>query len=200
MSIKQGGICIYYKVFLPLKTEIIYHLREFINFEVRSTCKLCNFITLSLTYSEVFWAYCYLHRSGLEETDPLSSSFENADYHLLDKIPKAMRFTCFRMIYNEQSMFSLYVIIMSHTSFRVNPHSRVCLNVKEPLAWSRSHIWSLSHSNVIRTHNHLVCKWTLNHLAKLASLAKRLSVRLWIKWLWVPITLLSPKVCFLTWK
>ena len=67
-----------------------------------------------------------------------------------------MRFTCFRMIYNEQSMFSLYVIIMSHTSFRVNPHSRVCLNVKEPLAWSRSHIWSLSDSNVIRTHNHLV--------------------------------------------
>ena len=59
----------------------------------------------------------------------------------------------------------LYVIIMSHTSFRVNPHSIVCLNVKELLARSRRHIWSLSDSNVIRTHNHLVRKRTLNHLA-----------------------------------
>ena len=32
--------------------------------------------------------------------------------------------------------------------------------------------------NWIRTHNHLVHKRTLNHLAKLASLAKWLSVRL----------------------
>ena len=32
--------------------------------------------------------------------------------------------------------------------------------------------------NWIRTHNHLIHKRTLNHLAKLASLAKWLSVRL----------------------
>ena len=32
---------------------------------------------------------------------------------------------------------NLYVIIMSHTSFRVNPHSIVCLNVKELLARNR---------------------------------------------------------------
>ena len=50
---------------------------------------------------------------------------------------------------------------MSCTSFRVNPHSVVCLNVKELLARSRHHIWSLSDSNVIRTHNHLVHKQTL---------------------------------------
>ena len=60
----------------------------------------------------------------------------------------------------------LYVIIMSRTSFRVNPHSIVCLNVKELLAWSRRHIWSLSDSNGIRTHTHLVRKRTLNHLTK----------------------------------
>ena len=36
----------------------------------------------------------------------------------------------------------------------------------------------LSDCNWIRTHNHLVHKRTLNHLAKLASLAKWLSVRL----------------------
>ena len=85
----------------------------------------------------------------------------------------------------------LYVIIMSPTSFRVNPHSIVCLNVKEFLARSRHHISSLSDSNEIRTYNHLVRKRTLNHLAKLASLAKWLSIRLRTKWLWVPISLLS---------
>ena len=58
---------------------------------------------------------------------------------------------------------------MSHTSFGVNPHSIVCRNVKKLLAWSRRHIWSLSDSNWIWTHNHLVRKQTLNHLAKLAK-------------------------------
>ena len=53
---------------------------------------------------------------------------------------------------------------MSRTSLRENPHSIVCLNVKELLAQSRRHIWSLSDSNEIRIHNHLLCKRTLNHL------------------------------------
>ena len=44
-----------------------------------------------------------------------------------------------------------------------------CLNVKELLARNRRDIWSLSNSNGIRTHNHLVRKRTLNHLAKLAK-------------------------------
>ena len=58
---------------------------------------------------------------------------------------------------------------MSHTRFRVNSHSIVCLNVKELLSRSRCHIWNLSDSNVIRSHNYLVRKRTLNHLAKLAK-------------------------------
>ena len=84
----------------------------------------------------------------------------------------------------------LYVIIMSHTSFSMNLHSIVCLNVKELFAQSRRHILSLSDSNRIWTHNHLVCKQTLNHLAKLAKLRT--------KWLWVRIPLLSLKssICF----
>ena len=70
---------------------------------------------------------------------------------------------------------------MPRTSFRVNPHSIVCLNVKERLAQSRRHIWSLTDSNRIQTLNHLVRKRTLNHLAKLA---KWLSV--WINgWMFV---------------
>ena len=40
----------------------------------------------------------------------------------------------------------------------------------------------ISDSNVIRTHNHLVRKKTINHLASLTSLAKCLSVRLQTKW------------------
>ena len=48
----------------------------------------------------------------------------------------------------------------------------------------------LSDSNEIRTHNHLVRKRTLNHLA---SFAKWLSVRLQTKWLSVRISLLSLK-------
>ena len=49
-------------------------------------------------------------------------------------------------------------------------------------------------SNGIGTHNRLVSKRTLNHLTKLASLAKWLSVLLRTKWLLVPIPLLSLKL------
>ena len=61
------------------------------------------------------------------------------------------------------------VIIMSPTGFSMIQHSVVCLNVKELLSQSLDHIWSFSDSNGIRTHNHVVCKWTLNHLARLAK-------------------------------
>ena len=44
-----------------------------------------------------------------------------------------------------------------------------CLNVKELLARNRRENWSLSDCNGTRTHNHVVRKWTLNHLAKLAK-------------------------------
>ena len=45
-----------------------------------------------------------------------------------------------------------------------------CLNVKELLAQNRHGIWSLSECNRNQIHNHLVCKRTLNHLAKLVWL------------------------------
>ena len=86
----------------------------------------------------------------------------------------------------------LHVIIMLRTSFRVNPGSIVCLNVKEFLARTRCHIWNLRDSNEIRTHNHLVRKRTLNNLY----------VHLRTKWLWVRISLLSLKlirICRIQW-
>ena len=45
------------------------------------------------------------------------------------------------------------------------------LNVKELLARNRRDIWNLSEYNETRTHNHLVRKQTLNHLAKLVELS-----------------------------
>ena len=43
------------------------------------------------------------------------------------------------------------------------------LKIKDLLAQNKRHIWGLSDSNGIRTHNHLLCKWTLKNLAKLAK-------------------------------
>ena len=48
-----------------------------------------------------------------------------------------------------------------------------CLNVKELLARSSRKTWSLSDCNWNRTQNHLVCKRTLNHLAKWLSVLLR---------------------------
>ena len=73
-----------------------------------------------------------------------------------------------------------------------------CLNVKEILAGSRREIWSLSDCNWTRNPEPLlVCKRTLNNLAKLASLAKWLSVRLRTKWFWVRVQLQSLKLLLL---
>ena len=99
---------------------------------------------------------------------------------------KTLRFSKYKSIYLEIILLSilkqeinwLCVIIMSPASFRVNLHSIDCQNVKKLLVPSRRYIWSLSDSNGIRTHNHLVGNRALNHLAKLVGLAKWLSVAL----------------------
>ena len=71
-----------------------------------------------------------------------------------------------------------------------------CLNVKELLAQNRRKIWSLSDCNWTQTLNHLVCKRTLNHLAKQTSLVKWLSVCLRTKCLWVWVQVYSQKTGF----
>ena len=59
-----------------------------------------------------------------------------------------------------------------HVTYEIqrNLHFIVWMNVKELLARSRYHIWGLSDSNWIRTHNHLVGKQTLKYLAKPARI------------------------------
>ena len=62
----------------------------------------------------------------------------------------------------------VYVIIMSRMHFRVNLHSIVAWMSRTP--WlEQVRIWMLNESNGIRTHSYLVCKETLNYLAKLAK-------------------------------
>ena len=73
---------------------------------------------------------------------------------ILGRFKVQNRIVCsYRVTYAFQSESTLYI----------------CLNVKELLAQSRREIWSLSDCNWTRTHNQLVRKRTLNHLAKLAK-------------------------------
>ena len=63
----------------------------------------------------------------------------------------------------------LYVLILSRMRFRVNSHSIVAWFSRNSLLENRCRIWSLSDCNGTWTHNDLVHKRTLNHLAKLAK-------------------------------
>ena len=58
-----------------------------------------------------------------------------------------------------------------HVTYTLQSESTVYsyLNVKELFALSRCEIWRLRDCNWTRTHNHLVHKQALNHLAKLAK-------------------------------
>ena len=78
---------------------------------------------------------------------------------------------CFRII---RKQYKLTVCSCSVTyTFQSKSTLYSCLNIKELLARSRRKIWSLSDCNWTRTQNHLVCKRTLNHLAKWLSVLLR---------------------------
>ena len=72
-------------------------------------------------------------------------------------------------------IFSVYWLQVGLNSFSCiflscHVHVSEWMNVKEPLAQNRHGIWSLGDCNRTQVHNHLVCKWTLNHLATLVRL------------------------------
>ena len=48
-----------------------------------------------------------------------------------------------------------------------------CLNIKELHSQKSHDIWCLCECNGMRTHNHLVCQWILNHFAKMTK---------WLNW------------------
>ena len=93
------------------------------------------------------------------------------------------------MSFVRQFQYWLYAIIISRTRFQSESRLYSFLYVKELLARNRRNIWSLSDSNGIRIHNHLVRKRTL-------SLDKWLIVSLRTKWLRVRISLLPISILF----
>ena len=67
---------------------------------------------------------------------------------------------------------TLYLTVCSyHISYEFQSESTLysCVDVEEFLARNRHHISSLSYSNQIPTHNHIVHKRTIHHLAKLTK-------------------------------
>ena len=81
------------------------------------------------------------------------------------------------------------------TAFQIESALYGCLNVKELFALTRYNIWFLSDSNGIWTHNHLVRKWILNHIAKLVKwLSCVVSTYLRCNLTWVRIQLLPLKL------
>ena len=79
-----------------------------------------------------------------------------------------------KFLFSSQHRFQFSVFFYAicfncmHLSFQHESALYSCLNVKELLAWNRRKIWSWNDCNYTRTYNHLACKQTLNHLAKLA--------------------------------
>ena len=60
LNVKRGGVCIYYKISLPLKIKNIHYLQKCINFEIKIIKdKLCNFISLyhSLNQSKMILSH-----------------------------------------------------------------------------------------------------------------------------------------------
>ena len=62
---KRGGICIYYKHFLPLRILNVQYLQECINFEMKIGDKVCNFISLYRSPSQT-----------LDDFETFSKNFE----------------------------------------------------------------------------------------------------------------------------
>ena len=69
-----------------------------------------------------------------------------------------------------QNYYFCLTISSYHVTYAFQSESTLysSLNIKEPLTRNRREIWTLCDWNGARTHNRLVRKRTLNHLAKLA--------------------------------
>ena len=65
----------------------------------------------------------------------------------------------------------------------------IFLNIKKLLAWGRRNIWNLSDRNATQTHNHLVRKRTINHLAKLDQFGQMVDYLFMNKWIRVRVPL-----------
>ena len=82
----------------------------------------------------------------------------------------------FKKLWESSKILTVYY----HVTFAFQSESSLysCLNVKELLAGNRCDSWHLNDSNGIQTHNHLVCKWTLDQLS---------GCRLWVRIPWLSV-------------
>ena len=62
---KRGGVCLYYKNYLPLRVLNISYLKEYLNFELKICDKSCNFIAL-----------CRFPSQSQEDFEIFSDNFE----------------------------------------------------------------------------------------------------------------------------
>ena len=65
---KQGGVCVYYKHSLAFKLSNIYNLKECMNFQISFGGKICNFISL--------------YRSPSQLSDPSKDFADNLELNL----------------------------------------------------------------------------------------------------------------------
>ena len=68
LNSRRGGVCIYYKNYLPLQIISVNYLSECINFEIVIGNKICNFITL--------------HRLPSQNQDDFQTSVDNLKMNL----------------------------------------------------------------------------------------------------------------------
>ena len=68
LNSKRGGVCIYYKNYLPLRIISVNYLSECINFEIMVGNKICNFITL--------------YRSPSQNQDDFQAFIDNLEMNL----------------------------------------------------------------------------------------------------------------------
>ena len=82
LNIKRGGIFICHKISLPLKIKNIHYLQECIDFKIKITDKLCNFITI----------YCSLDQCK-DDFESFINKFElnldsvRVNHHFLTLVP-----------------------------------------------------------------------------------------------------------------
>ena len=110
---------------------------------------------------------------------------DGIQFHLLlHKRPKWWVWFLIEKNFYVEKVHWLYVLVMSRTRFRVNPHSIVAWMSRNSLFKAGAKSEWLSDCNWTRTQSHLVRKQTLNHYAKL-------SVHLQANWFWVRVQLQS---------
>ena len=129
--------------FILLRRSFLFHLRAL---------RICFLTNLSLYPRSLNHTHFNVYRKTNSPNKFYLSVMPDCNAICILPICKYMQYTLYP-VYSVHIVYTmcLYVIIMSRTSFRLNLHSTVCLNVKQLIARSRRHIWSISNSDGIRT-------------------------------------------------